>query len=106
MKLWLLRPRAERLGKSDDPWSPWYDKCFGFVVRAGNEEDAREIANENAGDENRGEFMREKIANTKSPWKDEKYSTCVELTADGSKPGVFSSVSGIVTLTSAIFLTL
>ncbi len=49
------------------------------------EKEAREIANENAGDENRGEFLREKTANTKTPWLDEKYSTCIEISGNGEK---------------------
>lgn len=67
----------------DNPWKPWYDKAFGFVVRAETEEDARKWAHEEAGDENRGEFMRGKTANTTTPWLDPKYSTCVELSGDG-----------------------
>jgi hypothetical protein len=81
MKLWILRP-IEKDG--DNPWNPWYDKAFGFVVRAETEEDARAMANADAGDENRGEFMGSKIADTKTPWLDPKYSTCEPLTADGS----------------------
>jgi hypothetical protein len=77
MKLWLLRPIPPGL-TDDDPWDPWYDKAFGFVVRAETEEQARAFAHDNAGDEN-----REAKANTKEPWKNAKYSSCVELTADG-----------------------
>lgn len=71
------------LGKGDNPWNPWYDRAFGFVIRAESEEAARKIAHEHAGDENRGEFLRAKIANTTSPWLDPKYSSCEELNADG-----------------------
>lgn len=39
MKLWILRPAGD-----ESPWKPWYDKCFGLVVRAKNEQQAREIA--------------------------------------------------------------
>lgn len=39
MKLWLLRP-VVGLDENDNPWWPWYDKAFGFVVRA--ETEARE----------------------------------------------------------------
>jgi hypothetical protein len=69
----------------DNPWDPWYDKAFAFVVRAATEEKAREIANSEAGDENRGEFLGGKIANTKGPWLDAKYSTCKILTAKGDE---------------------
>ena len=82
MKLWILRP-VETLDNNDNPWEPWCDKCFGFVVRAETEENARNIAHENAGDENRGEFLGNQIANTKEPWRNPEYSTCIELTADG-----------------------
>ena len=82
MKLWILRP-LDNLPGDDNPWEPWYDKAFGFVVRAETEADARKLAHENAGDENRGEFLQREIAKTKSPWLDGRYSSCVELTADG-----------------------
>jgi hypothetical protein len=76
MKLWLLQAKDEELPRRDNPWEPWYDKAFGHVVRAETKEDAREIAHEHAGDEN---------TKTKHPWKDQKYSTCVELTANGDR---------------------
>jgi len=82
MKLWILRPQ-ENLPENENPWDPWYDKVFGFVIRAETEVDARKLAHKEAGDENRGEFLNSKIANTTTPWLDEKYSTCVELTAEG-----------------------
>jgi len=84
MKLWLLRPQAN-LSSTDNPWNPWYDKSFGFVIRAETEEKARELAHDNAGDENRGEFFNQRISATKSPWKDSNYSTCVELSAVGAE---------------------
>lgn len=82
MKLWILKP-VENLSQGDDPWEPWYDKAFGFVVRAETEEEARKFAHEQAGDENRGVFLGSKIADTNSPWLDAKYSTCTELTVEG-----------------------
>ncbi len=82
MKLWILRPIEK---KGDNPWNPWYNKAFGFVVRAATEEKARAIAHGEAGDENRGEFLSEKIANTKGPWLDAKYSTCEILTDKGDE---------------------
>ena len=82
MKLWLLRP-IQDLPDNDNPWEPWYDKAFGFVVRAKNEKEAREFAHQDAGEENRGEFLFKKTANTTEPWKNEKYSTCIELKKDG-----------------------
>ena len=82
MKLWLLNARKD-LPYGDNPWEPWYDKAFGFVVRAETEEQARQIAHENAGDENRGAFMRTNIADMPQPWLDSKYSQCSELLKDG-----------------------
>lgn len=82
MKLWLLRP-VNGLAKNDNPWDPWYDKAFGFVVRADTEAEARDMAHAEAGDENREMFLGGKTANTNEPWRDAKYSTCVELTAEG-----------------------
>ena len=71
MKLWLLSP-IENL--QDSPWEPWYDKVFGFVIRAETEMEARRIADENYGDEN---FEGSK------PWLHSEFSTCIELTPDG-----------------------
>ena len=69
MKLWLLRP----IHGHDEwgPWKPWYDKTFGFVVRAETEDEARLLASKQAGDEGHHAWME--------PFE----STCVELTADG-----------------------
>jgi hypothetical protein len=71
MKLWLLKPLSEK------PWVPWYDKCFGMVVRAATEPEARRWASMYGGDE--GE----------EPWLNPSDSTCVELLADyhGAEPG-------------------
>ena len=87
MKLWLLRARKDLPTSSDgygvdNPWSPWYDKTFGFVVRAETEADARSIATENAGNEI--SHLNEGVG---TAWLDAKYSTCVELTTDG-EPGL------------------
>lgn len=79
-KLWILRP-VKFLSKSDNPWAPWYDKAFGFVVCAPTEEDARKLAHSEAGDENDGSFLGKQTAKTKAPWLDSKYSTCLPLEA-------------------------
>lgn len=84
MKIFELKPIHK---PNDDPWEPWYDKAFGFIIRAETEEEARKYAHEEAGDENRGEFMNEEIAKTSEPWLDANYSTCVELSNNG-KSGV------------------
>ena len=77
MKLWLIGKRGG-LAREGDPWRPWYDKAYGFVVRAETEADARRLANENGGDE------RREIPGV-YPWLDSEFSTCVELTADGER---------------------
>jgi len=69
MQLWILSPVEGR-----DEWSPWYDKAFGFVVRAECESDARAIAAEGHGDEG------------KEAWLSSDSSTC-ELLLDEGKPG-------------------
>ncbi len=74
MKLWLLKARKD-LPSGDSPWEPWYDKHFGFVVRAETEEQARQIAHESAGYENYGQLQ---------PWLNSKYSECAELLQDGA----------------------
>ncbi len=84
MKLYKLTP-AEELLEIDNPWSPWYDKAFGFIIRAETPERARQIAHENAGEENKGEFAGRPRANTQTPWLDEKYSTCRELEKMGEE---------------------
>lgn len=84
MKLWILRPKPG-LVTGDNPWEPWYDKAFGFVVRAETENEARCLAHDEAGEENDNDFLGKTTANTTTPWLDSKYSTCKELTADGSR---------------------
>jgi hypothetical protein len=71
MKLYLLRPI------DDHPaWEPWYDKAFGFVVRAPDEATARQMAQGAGGDE-------VGYTNTIPAWTEADMTTCVELTADG-----------------------
>ncbi len=38
-------------------WEPWYDKAFGFVVRASSELHARQIASDEAGDEGKDVWL-------------------------------------------------
>lgn len=71
MKLWLLQPVPTLPDTTDgNPWRPWWDKAFAFVVRAATEREARELANTNAGDEGR-------------VWANPDYTCCEELTAEG-----------------------
>lgn len=71
MKLWILRPVDDEAS----PWTPWYDRAFGFIVRAETEAVARQIASFKAGNEK------------PAAWLDESLSSCEELTADG-EPGL------------------
>ena len=73
-KLWILKPKDSG---ENNPWSPWYDKAFGFVVIAETEQQARELADADAGDEN---GYSTKI----HPWLDAAMSTCEELTTEYS----------------------
>lgn len=77
--MWLLRP-----GNNRGPWEPWYDKTFGFVVRAETEEEARRYAQEEGGDETETYPSEHPVV---PAWTDAKYSTCVELVPEG-KAGV------------------
>ena len=71
MKLWLLRPiKTGEWG----PWYPWYDKCFGAVVAAESEEQARQLLSAEAGDEQRQQA---------NAWLSWEYSSCVELVPSG-----------------------
>ena len=74
MKLWLLRPK-EDLPDKNNPWEPGFDCCFGFVVRAKTESDARGMVYGNTGDEREYKGA--------CPWSNPWLSTCVELTAKG-----------------------
>jgi hypothetical protein len=67
MKLWILRP----LKDDSAPWLPYFDRMFGFVIRAESEDKARSLAASNWGDEG------------PDAWLSSRLSTCVELRADG-----------------------
>ncbi len=80
MKLWILAARTETNIKND-PFIPWYDKMFGIVVRAENEEIARYIASENNGEEK------------PEAWLNEDYSTCEEILSDGEEMVILRDVT-------------
>ena len=85
MKLWLIKARTD-LEYANDPWEPWYDKAFGFVIRAETEEAARQLAQKDAGDESRGKFDEErKHYIPRTPWLNQDQSSCVELTPSGEE---------------------
>lgn len=73
MKLWILRP----IDPDNGPWNPWYDKTFGFVVRAETEQQARQLANDGGSDETR------ERGQTQTPWLDLALASCDELTGEG-----------------------
>jgi hypothetical protein len=79
MKLWELAPN--NTDGDDSPWNPWYDKCFKFVIRAKTAKKAREIAEENAGDENK-DCRGNKYCNV---WLDSKLTYCIELKKEGEE---------------------
>ena len=81
MKVWLLRPVGHPSAYFG-PWVPWYDKCFGMVVRAADEDFARTLAHEEAHEEGHEEGHDENIGGRR-PWLDPALSTCVELTGEG-----------------------
>jgi len=82
MKLFLLEPIFGDDGEVHKIWNPWFDKCFGMVVRAPDEKRAREIAAENAEQEG------------SNAWKVGYYSKCTELTGlDGDEGVVMRNVA-------------
>lgn len=82
-RLWLLRP-LDGLPKENNPWEPWYDKTFGFVVCADSEEEARQLANADGGHEV-GPVSHTVYRTGGDAWLDAKLSSCVELTANREK---------------------
>jgi len=68
MKIFHLTPK-ENTGH----WEEWYDKAFGFVVRAENEDEARILASKEAGDEGG------------SVWINNNFTYCIELKGEGEK---------------------
>ena len=68
MKLYILRP----LNKDVREFNPWYDKNFGYVIRAKNKKSARKLAEINAGDE--GEDV----------WLDNEKTSCEILESEGT----------------------
>ena len=81
MKLWIIRP----IDSSTGPWDPWYDKCFGCVIAAETEEQARTLVE--PGDEVRCHIrlQRHSGKDTLNTWLDPSLSTCVEL-EPGTEP--------------------
>lgn len=78
MKLWILKPNSN-LQSHDNPWNTQYDKIYGFVVRAENQEEARKLAQGQCGSE--GFFKGQRIA----PWLTLLYTSCEELRSEGEQ---------------------
>jgi len=66
VKLWILKAKP-----GAKAFQPSYDKMLGLVVRAGDANEARDLASQRAGDE------------TKWPWFDTNATSCEELTVHG-----------------------
>lgn len=79
MKLWLLKPRIDR-PDNPDPWSQWWCRAWGFVVRANTEKEARTIAQ--AGAEESG-GLDVSCEGALKPWIKKKYVDCVEVSTEG-----------------------
>lgn len=76
MKLWILRPV-----QNHQLWKPWFDKCFGFVIRAETESHARQLAQEFSIENDHAEI--EELEGSHA-WVDPMYSSCTELVQDGN----------------------
>jgi hypothetical protein len=57
--------------KPIEDWDPWYDKAFGFVVRASSELHARQLACEECGEEG------------KEVWLDASKTRCEAIEPNG-----------------------
>ena len=86
MPLYILTP-VGTLPEENDPWKPWYDKAFGFVIRASSEAEARALADKSGGDETDLHDSYDGKLNQKHPWLSYKHSRCIELKASG-KPQI------------------
>lgn len=61
MRLYILKP----LDGGED-WDPWYDKCFGMVVRASTVQKARKLASLHCGDEGKDVWVQRNKTSCKS----------------------------------------
>lgn len=86
MRLWLLRPHTEVLARGRSPWRPWFEKVFGVVVRASSEEEARALAQSEAGSEGLGIYQGLGLASeqvAKAVWPDPLFTACDRLLEEG-----------------------
>jgi hypothetical protein len=77
-KLWIIGPR-EDLPAGDNPWEPWFDKCFGMIVEASTEQAARRIAHDNCVCKDETEL------HDRGVYMDPKYTDCRELCPVGTE---------------------
>ena len=84
MKLFLLKPQ-QNLPEGDNPWKPWYDKAFGFVVRADNEQAARQLVVDHATALDYWQDDFKVGREGKNVWLDKKYTSCTEIPANGKQ---------------------
>jgi hypothetical protein len=77
MKLWILRP----IKTMNSPWDPWYDKCFGMVIRAESEKLARSLASRHCG------------AEGSEPWQNPTQSSCEIIDREGPEVVLISDIA-------------
>ena len=77
MKLWLIRPIEKNGSFEGTAWDPWYDKAFGFVVRAETEDAARHLIGDYAVSGSGDEGIE--------AWLDPELSNCIELLPEGEE---------------------
>lgn len=86
MNLWLLRP----VDPTAEPWDEkehWFNKPFGYVVRAETEQEARDLATEHDTNHLAEGFIEIWTGEKLKPWLDPALALCEELLPSGA-PGV------------------
>ena len=79
MELYLLEPKDkyknDEVDNKENPWSPWYDKTFGFVIAAESEKEARKIADKR----NHKWYSSHGSKHYEGLWLDDNYAKCINL---------------------------
>lgn len=89
MNLYLIKPikKGSKLNPFEGtPWDPWWNKCFGAVMRAGSEAEARQIMSDS-------EYVGDAESKLlKQAWLDESQSkvTCLAEGVSGEKEIILS----------------
>ena len=89
MKLWILKPRTD-IPEKEDPWIPWFDKCFRAVVRAETEEKARQLLADEGNGEETDPYYKDIAL---SPWLTASKSMCIELLTEGEAELIIEDIS-------------